>query len=291
MSNLGGKTVSEDTDKDNQGLDSVVAGTNIDNIDDTDPRNPIINAAAGSGETNTASNVGGETGEIFKQKTGADLELKTIKQGSRVTITNNASDVEVAADLQLKNTTKGDLEGFSTVAARIPVGTDDDVLTADSSAALGVSWQTPAAGGGGNSGCRLTKTSEVLDNTFAALTWDVEVYDDDGFADLGTDDTKLTIPTGVTRVNIQAYVRPQASTYDDGDYLNTYIRHFNSSDVLQSNTVVAVSIKDAAGGVFGNVTGLGIDCVATDYFQIWLIPEDVSWTLTEATVTIQDVSP
>lgn len=45
-------------------------------------------------------------------------------------------------------TTKGDLWGFSTVDARVPVGTDGQVLTADSTAALGVSWQTPTVGVG-----------------------------------------------------------------------------------------------------------------------------------------------
>jgi hypothetical protein len=42
-------------------------------------------------------------------------------------------------------TTKGDLYGFSTVNARLPVGTDGFVLTADSTQTLGVKW---AAGGG-----------------------------------------------------------------------------------------------------------------------------------------------
>lgn len=50
----------------------------------------------------------------------------------------------------LSVTTKGDLQGFSTVPARIPVGSDGTVLTADSTAALGVSWQTGGGGGGGN---------------------------------------------------------------------------------------------------------------------------------------------
>jgi hypothetical protein len=46
-------------------------------------------------------------------------------------------------------TTKGDLFGFSSVAARIPVGTNGDVLTADSTQTLGLKW-APGGGGGGD---------------------------------------------------------------------------------------------------------------------------------------------
>jgi hypothetical protein len=45
-------------------------------------------------------------------------------------------------------TTKGDVWGYSTTNARIPVGTNGQVLTADSAQALGVKWATPAGGGG-----------------------------------------------------------------------------------------------------------------------------------------------
>jgi hypothetical protein len=38
-------------------------------------------------------------------------------------------------------TTKGDLLGRSSTPARVPVGADGTVLTADSAAALGVSWK------------------------------------------------------------------------------------------------------------------------------------------------------
>lgn len=41
-------------------------------------------------------------------------------------------------------TTKGDLYGYSTVAARIPVGADTFVLTADSTQTLGLKWATPS---------------------------------------------------------------------------------------------------------------------------------------------------
>jgi hypothetical protein len=60
-------------------------------------------------------------------------------------------------------TTKGDLFGFSTVNARVPVGTNGQVLTADSTNANGVSWQT---GGGGSSAFSAITSST---NTTAAM--------------------------------------------------------------------------------------------------------------------------
>lgn len=43
--------------------------------------------------------------------------------------------------------TKGDLQGFDTAANRVAIGTDGQVLTADSAQALGLKWATPAGGG------------------------------------------------------------------------------------------------------------------------------------------------
>jgi len=45
-------------------------------------------------------------------------------------------------------TTKGDLYTYSTADARLGVGTNGQVLTADSTEATGLKWATPAAGGG-----------------------------------------------------------------------------------------------------------------------------------------------
>jgi hypothetical protein len=55
-------------------------------------------------------------------------------------------------------TTKGDVWGYSTTNARIPVGTNGQVLTADSTAALGVKW-----GGAG-------KVLQVVNATYSTET-------------------------------------------------------------------------------------------------------------------------
>ena len=61
---------------------------------------------------------------------------------------NGASWDQVVTAAGVSVTTKGDVQGFTTVPARVPVGTDGYVLTADSGASAGVSWQAPGGGGG-----------------------------------------------------------------------------------------------------------------------------------------------
>jgi len=72
---------------------------------------------------------GGTTGQVLSKTSGTDLAYTWIDPA--------------ASPL----TTKGDLYGYSTLAARIPIGTNDQVLTADSAEATGLKWA--AVGGGG----------------------------------------------------------------------------------------------------------------------------------------------
>lgn len=56
----------------------------------------------------------------------------------------NAASANAGFNNLAPSTTKGDLIGFSTVNARVPVGSDGQVLTADSGQATGVAWATAA---------------------------------------------------------------------------------------------------------------------------------------------------
>jgi len=74
-------------------------------------------------------------------------------------------------------TTKGDLHGYSSENTRIPIGDDDQVLTADSAQALGLKWAAAAAGGN----LKLLE-SETLgaDSSAWAITFD-SAYDFDDY--------------------------------------------------------------------------------------------------------------
>jgi len=74
------------------------------------------------------------------------LPIGTPNQVLRVNSGGTAPEWATSAD-QTPLTTKGDLFGFDTADARIPIGTNGYVLTADSTQSLGLKWAAPAGGG------------------------------------------------------------------------------------------------------------------------------------------------
>jgi len=93
-------------------------------------------------------------------------------------------------------TTKGDLYTFSTSDARLPVGTNGQVLTADSSEATGLKFATPS--GASFVGCKAYKSaSATLSNaTATTVTWNSEYFDTDAIHDTSTNASRFTVPAG-----------------------------------------------------------------------------------------------
>lgn len=97
-------------------------------------------------------------------------------------------------------TTKGDIYAATAAStpARLGVGANNTVLTADSSTATGLKWA--AASSPSFVGCSLKKapgsTQTISTGTYTKITFNAEVYDTDGFHDNATNNTRITIPSG-----------------------------------------------------------------------------------------------
>jgi hypothetical protein len=117
-------------------------------------------------------------------------------------------------------TTKGDIHGYSNTNARVPIGDNDQVLTADSGESLGLKWATPSAGG-----------ATVSSNDITGFT--------DGQT---TTSTSLADPTGTsaaTLANISGgfamIVFSWVGEHDGTDLIRTGL-HFNGADQLQTSS-------------------------------------------------------
>lgn len=79
---------------------------------------------------------------------------------------------------------------------RLAVGTNGQVLKADSSTATGLAWG--ADGSAAFSGVALFNSTNVSisNNTDTVMTWDSESYDTDGFHSTTTNTDRITAPSG-----------------------------------------------------------------------------------------------
>ncbi len=170
--------------------DLVSSGTGGHIIEDeTSPltQRPALNfigagvvATDNAGTDATDVTISGGTGHIIEDEATPLTQRPALNFiGSSVTVTDNAgtdaTDVTISGGGASPLTTKGDLFGFDSADARIPVGVDGQVLTADSVESLGVKWETPSGGGG------IEPSLFFSSNELIFLNGDTDIYTTLGF--------------------------------------------------------------------------------------------------------------
>jgi hypothetical protein len=194
---------------------------------------------------------GGTTGQVLAKASGTDLDFSWVAQDDSNAIQNAIVDA------------KGDLIGATAAdtPARLAVGTNGQVLTADSTAATGLAWATPA--GAAVSGCSLFKSADQScpNDSGTTVTFDSEAFDTDAYHSTSTNTSRITIPAGkagkfllIGRIDFAANSTGQ--------------RHLNFIKNGSFNTIGLWAYQATAAGTGGAYASVVVDAADGDYYEI-----------------------
>jgi hypothetical protein len=130
---------------------------------------------------------GGTTGQVLAKASGTDLDFSWVAQDDSNAIQNAI--VEAKGDLI--SATADD------TPARLAVGTNDQVLVADSTTATGLKWATPVASTTAiGCGVALAADYSISNATYTVLPFTSENFDTNAMHDNTTNNGRITVPTG-----------------------------------------------------------------------------------------------
>jgi hypothetical protein len=138
---------------------------------------------------------------------------------------------------------KGDIIAATAAdtVSRLAVGTNGQYLQADSTAATGLKWATVSSSPT-FVGCSLQKATQSLaNNTYTAISFNVETNDSDGFHDNTTNNSRVTIPSG----KAGRYLLIATLNYDQSNGVGGRYVGFAVNGTLVTDTAIGLG----AGGV------------------------------------------
>lgn len=165
---------------------------------------------------------GGTTGQILSKASNTDLDytwitndvgdITAVTAGTGISGGGTTGAVTITNSMATAIDAKGDLiagTGADTFD-RLAIGTNGQVLTADSTATTGMKW---AAAGTAFSGCFLTNSAvqTISSATYTILTYNGESFDTDNYHSTSTNTGRITVPSAA-KYYIFGNVQWEAST-------------------------------------------------------------------------------
>jgi hypothetical protein len=217
---------------------------------------------------------GGTTGQVLSKTSNTDMDftwiandqgdITEVQAGSGISVSSGTGPIPIVTNtVATAFDAKGDLIGGTgaDTFSRLAVGTNGQILTADSTTSTGLKWA--AASAPSAVGCSLTAGAEttIANATFTAVAFSVEKYDTDNFHSTSTNTSRITIPsgkagkyliTGKLNFNSNATGYRQIAIYKNGSSLS-----YNAFAVVNGNVtgVTIVSLDSLAEGDYLELFG------------------------------------
>jgi hypothetical protein len=193
---------------------------------------------------------------------GATGDIEGVTAGIGISGGGTSGTVTVTNSMATAIDAKGDLvagTGADTFA-KLTVGANNTVLTADSAEATGLKWVAPSAGAS-FVGCKAKKTAvqSIANATVTKITFDSEYFDTDSIHDNSTNNTRFTVPSGKNG-KWQVIVMLHYNIDSSGFRQIRLMKNNSVFGVSAINATVSANTSWAVSDIF--------DLVATDYMEV-----------------------
>jgi hypothetical protein len=162
---------------------------------------------------------------------------------------------------------KGDIIAATAAdsVSRLAVGSNNQVLTADSATATGLKWATPASGST-FVGCSAFHSTTFTVNGYAntVVPLNSENFDTDAFHSTSTNNSRMTIPSGKAGKYIYSY-QVKMNTFSNGAFLRCQVFK-NGSSIME--TRFGTDGDGGSAAMFAN--SILLDLAVGDYIELYL---------------------
>jgi hypothetical protein len=176
---------------------------------------------------------------------GNSGDITEVQAGTGISVASGTGPIPVVTNtVATAFDAKGDLIGGTgaDTFSRLAVGTNGQVLTADSTTATGLKWATASSTPSFKGVYTyIASDSTLSNNTSTAVTYDTELFDTDGFHSTTTNKDRITIPAGLGGYYLVIY----------GAQWNGSTTGYRQTTILKNNTS-NVLIHDYPGFTTGN---------------------------------------